>query len=455
MAPKGGILPFRWHKKLGWWLVGVLCFIPVWVWLSYLPLGPRISGLYGFVGFLGKVTGIVGMMLYSINLILATRLRIFENLFGGLNRMYIAHHIIGGLALILLVFHPLFLSLRYLTISLHQAAIELLPVLTQVDRSGWARNFGIISLFGMVLLLIITFFAKLPYRLWFFTHRFLGVFFFVGGLHVFLVSSDTNTSGFLRWYMLGFALVGTVAYAYRSLLGRILIRKYHYIVKQVLVVGGNVAQVVMEPAGRTLSFEAGQFMFIRFKSPGQKSITSEWHPFSISSAPGEEFLRIDAKVLGDYTKALMDLKPGAQAEIEGAYGRFSYQNYDNPNQIWVAGGIGITPFLSMARSLKGKNHSANLHIDMYYSVKAKEELVDYGTLHSVAYFNPKIFRLFPHVSKDNGMLTAEIIAQKSGGVAGKDIYICGPPPMMKAMKEQFVRLGVPKKNIHSEEFSMS
>jgi predicted ferric reductase len=163
-------------------------------------------------------------------------------------------------------------------------------------------------------------------------------------------------------------------------------------------------------------------------------------------------LRLDVKALGDYTKSLLKIQPGAIAEIEGAYGKFSYKNYDNTDQIWIAGGIGITPFLSMARSLKPEQ---KINVDLYYSVKSADELVDYQTLASIMSTESMRFRLIPHIADTSGFLTADIIEKQSGTLKDRDFYICGPPPMMKSMKAQLKTKGVPKYRMHSEEFAMS
>jgi predicted ferric reductase len=137
--------------------------------------------------------------------------------------------------------------------------------------------------------------------------------------------------------------------------------------------------------------------------------------------------------------------------VEGAYGRFSYGNFGNSQQIWVAGGIGITPFLSMARAL-GPDVA---RVDLYYSVKNESELVGLAELQAVqASGQNQVFRLFPFVADKQGFLTAAYIDQYSGGLQGKDVLLCGPPPMMKALKKQLRDLGVPRRRVHSEEFSL-
>jgi predicted ferric reductase len=453
MNPKGGILTFAWQKKTGWWIIAALCAVPIISWATYVPLSPRLTGWYGSLSALGQIAGLTGIMLYAINLILATRLRLFESLFGGLNRVYIAHHLNGAFALILLSFHPVLLGLRYVTISVQAVFDQILPRVNGLDKQDWAINFGVIAFTGLVTLLIITFFVRLPYRIWFLTHRFLGVFFFFGGLHVLFISSDVAVNRFLRYYILTFVLIGTLAYAYRSLLGRILVRKYRYTVVAAEHAGQGVTSITLEPTGQPLSYDPGQFVFIRILGGQKDGISTEWHPFSLAAAPGGPNVRIAAKALGDYTKALRKLQPGVTAEIEGAYGKFSYVNYKNPKQVWIAGGIGITPFLSMAEAL-ARNDAIEVDIDLFYTVRSKSELIGIKTLQKTVKDLSGSFRLHTHVSEEAGFLTADII-ETEAGLKGKDVYVCGPPAMMKAMKSQLVARGVPKSSIRSEEFAMT
>lgn len=453
--------------SLGWWVTIFLCALTVLFWFMVRPLDTIFSGDFMTIMLnLGKITGLIGMVLYSLNLVYSTRLRFIEDLFGGLNRVYIAHHIVGGLALVFLVFHPLFLSLQYITTSLRDAAFlllphDLVPVKALFDTSNtmhldvleqWAIFFGIIALWGMVILLILTFYIKLPYQLWVFTHKFLGLAFFLGGLHVLFISSDTSKNNVLKYYILGLAFIGLAAFIYRTIMPKITVRKFKYRVSMVQSPNPSIVKINLVPVSKVMSYKPGQFVFIRFLRSGVPAITSEWHPFSISSAPSEAGLEITAKSLGDYSSQLSKIQPNTLAEIEGAYGKFTYYNFSNFNQIWIAGGIGITPFISMAKSLPATGFS----IDLYYSVKSESELVDWPKLAQIARSANGNFRLIPFVAdKQQGFLSLDFMRQYSGTFDGKDIFICGPPAMMKSLKSQFIKAGVKKNKIHSEEFSMS
>ncbi|MCA9325822.1 ferric reductase-like transmembrane domain-containing protein [Candidatus Saccharibacteria bacterium] len=468
MQPNGNrpvIISFRLEHLLGWTITIALCIVPVIFWLQQNPLS-SISGFSATMLAIGKVTGLVGIVMYSLNLIYATRLRILERFFGGLNRVYIAHHMLGGLALVFLSLHPLFLALRFVQTSLKQAALMLLPnglfpLSALFDTSHqyhglvleqWAIFLGILAFWGMIGLLLVTFFIKLPYRIWLYTHKFLGVAFFLGALHVLFITSDTSTNTALKYYILGMAALGIVAFIYRTLFSKMLIKRYQYIVDEVKELPGGVFQLGMHPNGQTMFYQPGQFIFIRFTHSTGDKVSQEWHPFSISSPSNSKNLQITVKALGDYTSRLNIIKPGTTAEIEGAYGRFSFLNFKNRNQIWIAGGIGVTPFLSMGQSLPDDGY----HVDLYYSVKTRSELIDFEKLADATFIRHGNFKIYPYIGDEQeGHLSADYIEKTSGGLSGKDIFICGPPPMMQSLRKQLKSKAVPGARIHSEEFGMS
>ena len=95
-------------KKSGWWILSILSIIPLVLWIFQLPQGLLFSNLSFFIRSLGDMAGLCGMAMFSLVIILSARLKVFEHFFNGINQAYIAHHVFGGLALCLLLFHPLF-----------------------------------------------------------------------------------------------------------------------------------------------------------------------------------------------------------------------------------------------------------------------------------------------------------------------------------------------------------
>ena len=441
------MVPFIYISRLGWPLLIILCLLPTIEWLVFKPLSLRFDGPVTAMLSLGQVMGIIGLTMFSFNLLLTTRVRWFEDLFGGLNKVFIAHHIIGGLTFIFLMAHPVFLALRLVPSGLRQAALLLVPQTNNLPVSA-----GIIALLGLIALMFVTFYTKLPYRIWLITHKLLGPVFFLAALHVLYTPNDLSADKLLKFYLTALCVLGLAAYIYRTLLPNVFIRRYPYIIQSVEPKGGGVMRMNLVPEKRPMSFKAGQFIFISFH---QEGLPREWHPFTVSSGPSSGGFSLTVKALGSYTKVLTTLAPAMTMQhvlIEGAYGRFSYRNFDNHKQVWVAGGIGVTPFLSMADALGPGPYN----IDLYYSVKNESELIDIAMLQGLQSLETdRIFRVIPFIGDKQGFLSAKYMQQITGPLAERDILLCGPPPMMQSLKGQLKALGVKKSRIHSEEFSMS
>lgn len=426
-------------------IIITLAIIPAIIWLFVLPLPIRFGNFLATMTSLGQLTGLVGAALFALSLILSARLKFFDRHLQGLNRVYINHHRLGAIAFSLLLFHPLFLTVRYIVFSLPSA------VWFWLGSAGWAVILGELSLFAMILLLVLTFFISLRYHIWKSTHKFLGLAFFLGALHMFFIPSDVSRNLLLRYYMLGLSALGIVAYIYHTILGKWSAQRYVYTVEEIKNLNAEVIEITLSPfdSQKKLIYAPGQFAFINFND---RMVSLEQHPFSFLSAPEENAIKFGIKNLGDYTSQMKNISRGALAKIEGPYGKFSYFNFLSKQQIWIAGGIGITPFISMAKHLNSQKNN-NYKIDLYYCVRNKAEMILLNELVAMAENNNN-FRILQHCSNEDGLINAKVVNEKSQGLVNKDILVCGPPLMMKNLKEQFLQLGVKHNNIHSEEFSL-
>lgn len=426
-------------------LLSIIAEIPVIIWASMEPIRYRFADIMTSATSLGQLAGILGLVFFSLATILSARIKIFDRIFGGINRAYIEHHKIGKIAFFLIIAHPISFAIGIASISFKEAILFLIP-----GAGKWEINFGIFALWLLVLLLIITFYRenlRIKYRAWKLSHWFLGVAFGFGITHAYLIRSDISENIFLRYYIFTLSSLGAISFLYRSVFGKLLVKRFDYTVKEIKSLKENIIEISLEPKNKALKSTPGQFIFISFLS---SAVSREVHPFSISSGENEQILRITPKSLGDYTSLLRNLKIGDSAKIEGPYGRFSYRNFKNRNQIWVAGGIGITPFLSMIRSLKANE---DYLIDFYYSANSADEFIFEDEIKKIGENNKNIKITFWNAS-ERGFISAWEIKKAVGDFLGREIFVCGPPVMMNALKKQFKDLGVKKENIHSEEFSI-
>jgi predicted ferric reductase len=388
---------------------------------------------------LGQIFGLLGLALFSVNLILASRLKILDNFFYGLNVVYDYHRQIGALAFSLLLFHPLLLAVSYLQLSLLSAAQFFIP------GYDLTITYGIISLSLMIILLGLTFYGALKYQNWKFTHKLMLVAFIFALLHVLYITSDVSRDPLLKVYLLGLGLVGLALGIYQAILSYFINRNLQYKITRVKQLDAGVVEIELEPWGRTMDFTAGQFVFVRFFS---KKVRPEIHPFSLASSPDKPEVSLAIKSLGDFTNQLKNLEPGSAVSLEGPYGKFSHRDVANQNQIWIAGGIGITPFLSMIRGLDADD---KYKIDFYYCVNNQTEAIFLPELKELARKIPGV-AIIPWYSKERGYLTGQRVAEKSLSLKNCDIFLCGPENFMTSLKKQFRRLDVAAKNIHLEKF---
>jgi predicted ferric reductase len=437
------------------WLVGLrgplllvsLCATPLVLWSLAEPLDARFQGRYQTLASIAVLLALAGTVAFALNLVLGARLRPVEALFGGLERMYRAHRLNGQIAFLLLLGHVAFILASRATISTSTALDLLRP------SAGWTVFAGVLAFAGMVVAIVLTLFVRMGHELFVYVQRSFGIVFLGATYHVFTTEGAREDSQALNLYMASLATLGVAAFFYRSVLGNLLVRRRAYRVAAVNRLDNNVTEVVMEPRDRPLVHAPGQFLFVNFREPFSEQfppfLRNQFHPFSITSAADESRLRITVKAVGDYTRALRTLQPGAAAVVEGPYGSFSSRDLPNDRQIWIAGGIGVTPFLSMARSFDGREGPA---VDFYYCVEHESEAHFLDEIRAIA---RERFRVVLVPRDREGFLTAERLTAESEDLASADVLICGPPAMIESLRSQLKARGVPRSQIHAEEFSFA
>lgn len=418
----------------------ILNTLVLWVFSKADPSIIAASPLRSF----GQALGLLASVLVSIDLLLSSRARFLEPLFGSLDRVYRKHAFLGALSFLFMLNHPLLLAVSVLPAK-EPALRYFLPA------GDWSYTFGILALYGIILLLMLTLFIKLPYQWWKATHTLLIVPQVLIMLHVLLIQSDTSRYLPLKLWVLGWGSVGLLAYAYRKLWYPRSRAIHRFLVDAVNQIGG-VTELVLKPAtpADAFDFAPGQFAYLSVRDV---AVGTEEHPFTISSRPGEPFIRFSVKMTGDYTRRLPLITPGTEVLVAGPYGMFGLRSMTRPlDDIWIAGGIGLTPFLSMLGNYP--KSGIRKKIWLFYSTAREADAVYNEEIRSVAAANPDI--TFVHLVGARGeRITAETVRRQVGSLEDKQVFLCGPPPMIEDLWYQFLKAGVRPSRLITEEFNFS
>lgn len=422
--------------------VFLLIIFPLIVWALMVPFGSRWADGVTTLLSLGQITGILGLVLFSFSLAISARFRLIERFLGPLNHVYMAHHLIGTFALLALLTHPIFLLIYSVMIRKPNISALIIPGLDN------ALTWGILSLWSMAFLLVLTLYLRPRYALWRQTHKFLGLSLFLAGLHSLFIQSDISRSMLLRGYLLGLTLGSLLLFVAYTIFNRWTVRRYFYRLVRVAKLSDQMLTVELEPTGKSLSAQPGQFIFLRFKIDGR---WSEAHPFSLTSQGGAKVLSVSMKVLGDDTaRFISSLKVGMEAEVEGPFGTFGQAMNDAPRVICLAGGIGITPFISLLSSLPN-----TLPVEVYYCVPTAKDAVHLPQLEALSTSRGALTRIIPWYTQERSYLDAPAIQKTSVLNTADQVFLCGPPAMMRALRSGLCQAGLQNSQIHSEEFSFN
>lgn len=408
-------------------------------------------------------TGVFAYTWFNIQLILSAKPKFIEVHFG-LDRFYMFHGIMGIVAIVLAFSHKMIKESIYgeggLTQQFGNLGLNLfifLAILAILFMSGtlarmsrvWAKvqNFSKKKLFGRYSVQKMVHNANVLANILIF-------------IHVIRTYSATNLL-VKSMYILYFG-VSMGFYVYAKILKPIFVMK-PFRIKEVIKESDLVYTIVLTPEGkenRVFSYHPGQFLYVQFKSKG---LSGELHPFSISSNPeNNRDLRISVKQLGDWTNQIHQLKPGDLAKVDAAYGRFSADFVDKRKTvILLAGGIGITPMMSMLRSFYQTDKLQK--VILFWGVRNREELMWKEEIARMQKEMPN-FTFVPVLEKDardeeeEGFITKETISRtlqkKKMEIEQPHYFVCGPPVMMHSVIASLKQMRVQKRHIHFERFSM-
>jgi len=425
------------------------------LWLVTDPPVLPAPGFFAARGSMVQLSGVLAMTCMSLAMILALRPRWPERWIGGLDKMYRLHKWFGIGGLVLAITHWLWaeapkwaVGLGWLVRPERGPRPEPASALGQALRSwrGVAEGVGEWAFYAAVLLIAAALIHRIPYRLFYKTHRLLAV------VYLALVFHSVVLIRFFYWISpLGVAMA--VLLAYGTWAAIVVLARRVGLSRQT---SGTIARLHYYPTLRVLEGDIDVPLGWPGHKPGQFGfVTSDEaegaHPFTIASAwrPSEPRLTFITKELGDYTRRLQEiLRIGQPVMIEGPYGCFTFDD-DCPRQIWVGGGIGITPFIARMKALAVAPDGRE--VDLFYST-AEPDQGFIARLQRDA--QAAGVRLHVLVSARDGRLDVARICDTVPGWAEADVWFCGPGRFGRALREGFVARGLPAADFHQELFDM-
>ncbi len=429
------------------------------LWLAANPIMTEELSFKAVRDFAVQYSGVLSIGAMSIIMVLATRAKWIEPWVNGLDKSYRLHKWLGITAVIAAVLHwiaamgPKWLvSAGLMTRPEHGprgtgTAVDL-PTLQQFFREqrGLAEHVGEWAFYVIVALVILALIKRLPYKLFVSTHTAMAIAFLALAAHsVVLLGYEmwTQPVGVVSGTLLIAGVVSTVM----SLAG--LIGKRHR-------VAGRIDNIRTFSETRTTEVDiamnkswephrAGQFAFVTFDEKEGK------HPFTIASAwdPTTAKVTFMIKELGDYTNTLAStLKLGADAQVEGPYGRFTFQDQKD-HQIWIGAGIGIAPFVARMKELALAGGTKT--VDFIHSTKdISKEAMD----SLMADAEAAGIQLHVLVDDRDGYLSGERLRAMVPQWKASSVWFCGPSKFGQTLKNDLTTRGLAKSDFHQEAFGM-
>jgi predicted ferric reductase len=399
---------------------------------------------------LGRLAGLLVGSGVLLQLVLVSRLPWIEPSMGC-DRLYRWHRRLGFLIGSLLLAHPALLTVGYARrhhLSVRRQFIEF--------AADWPTGLAIAALVVIALMVALStpvIRRRLAYETWHVSHLAIYVALGLASLHQ---ANGAEIAGQLwwadYWVALHISVIGCLL-VFRAGRPIVTCARHRFRIDKIVTESDDVTSVYL--TGRQLdrfTFRPGQYANVVFLSRGRWSP----HPFSFSAAPNGQFLRVSIKAAGDFTDRIRELTPGTLTLLEGPLGAFTAAAL-REKYLMVAGGIGITPIRALIESLA----AAGRDIVLLYSVKTANDLVFASELrvltarcHFILSRDTESTEAgATDVGHERGRIDLRMLARLVPDVQDREVFICGPQPMMKTVAAALGALQVRESSIHYEQFA--
>jgi predicted ferric reductase len=408
----------------------------------------QLTSVAGIAVAVGQLTALIGTYLALVQLVLMSRAPWLERTFGH-DGLTAAHRWIGFSAVWLILGHAVFTTLGFALSDGESFLGEAWSLITTWDYVLMAT----VSL-GLFVAVAVTSVRlarrRLSYESWYGVHLYAYLAIALGFAHQLVVGTDFVDDPVARAYWIGlYAATFGLLLAFRVGSPIASNLRHRFRVANVVREADDVVSVYL--SGRDLDrfpIRAGQYVVVRF-------LTDGWwraHPYSISAQPNGRWIRLTVKELGDDSARVGGLAIGTRAIVEGPYGNLTAERSRRGRVLLVAGGIGVTPLRALVEEL-----SARAQVTLLYRAHDATALVFRRELDKLAERRGVTVRYLVGPRPRAGAAGTDPLGRASiaamvPDVADRDVYVCGPHPMMDAVSRTVRSLGVPAGRIHQERF---
>jgi predicted ferric reductase len=423
--------------------------------------GGSVLGLGAAVTALGRLLGLLAAYLVLLQILLMVRVPWFERAVG-LNRLAAWHRGLGTSVVALLVAHALVIVEGY-SLTAHRATLAQgwTVLSTYPDMLKAAVGTGLFLLVGATSGPRLR--RRLSYEGWYWLHlsAYVAValtFFHQISTGADFVGADMQHRAFRLVWTLGYLVVAAAVLWWRVVQPVRGWWQHRLLVEAVVPEADGVVSVHLRGRDTHLLGRAGQFLSIRFLTPGHFGTA---HPYSLSAPPRGGQVRFTIKAAGDHTSALSDLRPGVPVLAEGPFGRFTADQATQQQVALVAGGSGIAPIRALAEELTtgpgvGGRRRAGSEVIVLYRATSSGDLALARELDALARAGRIEVRYLLGSRRELGFdpLSPVELHRLVPDISTRDVFTCGPAGMVATMQDSLRRLGVPRRQQHVEEFDL-
>lgn len=402
---------------------------------------------------IGRNFALIGFTILLLQIVLAGRFKWITKPFG-LDIVIRFHNYMALFATSILMLHPILIA--------YGGGRWKLMYSLDVEWYIWAGRITLIILVIHVVMSLFQAALRITFETWRLTHDVLAPLILIGAfIHVWNVGDYIQAFPARLFWCTIFG-VSLLLLLYHRGVRPFLIARSPYKVQEVVRETSDVWTIKLVPpeGKKRFDFKPGQFQFITFRRG--RGLPEEEHHWTISSSPTEQgTVSATIKELGDFTATIGQTRKGDMADIHAPFGRFSYVFHPKEKGlVFFAGGIGITPFMSMLLHMKDVRSERN--VVLLYGNKTQDEIVFYKKLSEIeqgGFPRLKVIHVLENPGKqwkgETGFIDRKkIMRMCKNGFVKNGYYICGPPVFIDKIMKTLRDLDIPPNCIHHEIFSL-